>query len=321
MGKIYTMENFYDILEIPKTANEQEIKKAYRSLSLKHHPDRGGDAEQFKKISEAYETLSDSGKKQQYDRQGSHPFFVNNMGDMGMGDMGMGDMGMGDVNDILNMMFSGRMHSGIRFAGGGINIMPGVRIVGGSHNGFQHMFQQIQKPPPIDKNIHITLQQAYTGCNIPVEITKNNIVNNVQKEETETIYVPIPPGIDENEIILLRDCGNSIDNMVRGDIKIIIGIQNNTQLLRYGLDLVYKSKITLKEALCGFSIELDHLNGKKLTLNNMVNKSVVKPTFKKVVPELGMVRESTKGNLIIEFDIQFPDSLTDEQMNRLSEIL
>lgn len=314
------MENYYDILGVSKAANDEEIKKAYRKLSLKHHPDRdGGDAEKFKQLSQAYETLSDPEKKNQYDHQGSHPFFQQH---------NMGGDDMHDINNIFNMMFSGGipgmggMPAGIRFAGGGgINIMPGVRINHMGPNGIPTMFQQLQKPPPIIKNIQITIQQAYTGHNLPIEITKTNIINNVEKEETETIYIQIPPGIDDNEIIIIGERGNSINDTIRGDVKIIIGVQNNTKLTRYGLDLVHKSTISLKEALCGFAIELDHLNGKKLTLNNMVNRSIVKPHYKKVVPNLGMIRENNTGNLIIEFDIEFPDSLTEEQMTKLSEIL
>lgn len=317
------MENYYDVLGIPKTATEEEIKKAYRKLSLKHHPDReGGDAEKFKQLSEAYETLSDPAKKNQYDNQGSNPFFAANE---------MRPEDMNDINNIFSMFFGGGMpgmqgvqgmQGGIRFShGGGINIMPGVRInhVGG--HPFPSMFQQLEKPPPIIKNVQISLQQAYSGYNMPIEITKTIINNNIQKEENETIYVQIPPGIDDNEVIILRDAGNVINDSVRGDIKIIVAVKNDTKLLRYGLDLVYKSSITLKEALCGFTIELDYLNGKKLTLNNMVNRSIVKPSYKKVVPQLGLQREGNTGNLIIEFDIQFPDSLTEEQMNKLEEIL
>jgi len=307
------MENYYDVLGIPKTATDEEIKKAYRKLSLKHHPDReGGDAEKFKTLSEAYETLSDPAKKNQYDNQGSNPFFASEMG----------PNDMNDINNIFNMMFGGGIPGGIHFAhGGGINIMPGVRINHGGVHPYPTMFHQLQKPPPIIKNVQISLQQAYSGYNMPIEITKMVIKNNIQKDENETIYVQIPPGIDDNEVIILRDCGNVVNDSVRGDIKIIISVKNDTKLLRYGLDLVYKSPITLKEALCGFTIELDHLNGKKLTLNNMVNRSIVKPNYKKVVPQLGIQREGNTGNLIIEFDIQFPDTLTEEQMDKIAEIL
>ena len=68
------MENYYDILGVSETATQEEIKKAFRTKSKELHPDRGGDEEQFKKVNEAYSTLSDDGKKQEYDMRRSNPF-------------------------------------------------------------------------------------------------------------------------------------------------------------------------------------------------------------------------------------------------------
>ena len=92
------MSNFYDILGVSKESNQEEIKKAYRKLSLKHHPYKnGGDDTIFKGINEAYETLGDEGRRQMYNMQQNNPFA--NMGGM----RGMG--GMGDPDDILKMFF------------------------------------------------------------------------------------------------------------------------------------------------------------------------------------------------------------------------
>ena len=77
----------------------------------------------------------------------------------------------------------------------------------------------------------------------------------------------------------------------------------------------------MKEALCGFSFELVHLNGKRLCLNNASNPTVIKPNYKKLVPNLGMTRESATGNMIIDFEIEFPESLTKEQTDALTNIL
>jgi DnaJ-class molecular chaperone len=79
--------------------------------------------------------------------------------------------------------------------------------------------------------------------------------------------------------------------------------------------------LTLKEALCGFTIELLHLSGKKLTLSNTTNRTVISPNSKKVIGEFGMVRENMIGNLIIDFAIQFPEKITDEQVKLLEDIL
>ena len=323
------MPTFYEKLEIDKDASEAEIKKAYRSLSLKWHPDRNPSPEahsKFQEINEAYETLSDSAKREQYNNElnGVH----NNIFEMRMDGM-PGDMG--DIEQIFNMMFNGGMPGmpGMRAGPGG---MPGgIHVfhggpggahfsMGGGPHGF-NMFQQLQKPPPIIKNIQIPFHLAYHGCTIHVPIEKWVVRNQVRTNETETIYVPIPAGVDDGEMIVMRDCGNTINDDLKGDIKLVVVLENNTPFLRKGMDLIYKKTITLKEALVGFSFEVQHVNGKNISINNQVNQTIVKPGYTKTIPGLGMTRDNNTGNLIIEFTVEFPESLTEEQTAKLQEVL
>lgn len=318
------MPTFYDRLEISKDASEAEIKKAYRSLSLKWHPDRNPSPEansKFQEINEAYETLSDSGKREQYNNElnGVH----NNVFEMHMDGM-PGDMG--DLGHIFNMMFNGGM-PGMRPGGmpGGIHVFhsgPGGAhfSMGGGGPGI-NIFQQLQKPQPIIKNIQIPFHLAYNGCTIHVPIEKWTVKNQIRTNETETIYVPIAAGIDDGEIIVMRDCGNTINDDLKGDIKLIVALENNTPFVRKGMDLIYKKTITLKEALVGFSFEVQHVNGKMISINNQVNQTIVKPGYSKTIPGLGMIRDNNTGNLIIEFSVEFPESLTEDQLAKLQEIL
>ena len=310
-------KNYYDILGVPRDASEGDLKKAYRKLSMQHHPDRdGGNTEKFQEINSAYETLSDPHKKGQYDME------MNGFpGHMHM-NMNM-DHGVHDINNMFNMMFGG--------GGGGIpgfNVHgfggPGVRIF---HNGVQMdggvhgFFNNLSKPPPILKNIVISMEQAYQGVSLPLVIERWVLQNNVKHNENETVYINIPPGIDENEMILLKDKGHVLNEATKGDVKLTIQITNNTPFKRMGLDIVYKRNITLKEALCGFTFDLQHLNGKQLCLNNNVNKTIIKPNSKKVIPNMGFNRESVSGNLIIDFEIDFPESLTEEQISQIDKTL
>ena len=316
-------ENFYNILGIERNASDAEIKKAYRALSLKWHPDRNSAPEaksKFQSISEAYDTLSDQAKRQQYDDELNgvhrHPF---------MGHPGGDDMG--DIGNIFNMMFGGGMPGGMPGMPGGVHVfhttggnghfsmggmpgMPGINI-----------FQQLQKPPPIIKNVQLTFAQAYSGCTIHIPIDKWKIQNQTRVTEIETVYVPVPAGIDDNEVIVMRDCGNMVNDDLKGDIKIVISVEKHASFLRQGMDLLYKKTITLKEALTGFSFEVEHINGKSLCINNHTNRTIIKPGFKKVIPGLGMVRDNNTGNLIIEFTVDFPESLTEEQTATINEIL
>jgi DnaJ family protein B protein 4 len=318
------MPNFYEILGVANDASETDIKKAYRSLSLKYHPDRNPSEEaktKIQEINEAYEHLGDQAKRTQYDHElkfGSSP-----MGG-GMPFTHMNSMDeFSEINNIFNMMFGGGFPGG----GGGFPGFPGggpeIRVF---HSGMpggmqQQMFHSFQRPDPIVKQIQLTIEQCYTGCNIPIEIERYVMNNNMKVIEMETVYINVPQGIDENEMIVLRDKGNVVNGNIRSELKVAIQVINNSEVKRQGLDLIYNKKINLKEALCGFSFEMIHLNGKRLCLNNTNNPTVIKPNYKKVVPNMGMVREGSAGSMIIDFEISFPDSLTPEQIAGLSEIL
>jgi DnaJ family protein A protein 2 len=164
------------------------------------------------------------------------------------------------------------------------------------------------------------MAQVLSGTTIPLEIERWVIENGIKVHENETIYVTIPQGIDENEMIILRDKGNTISENVKGDVKVCIKISNETEFKRSGLDLILEKKISLKEALCGFTFELNYLNGKSYTLNN--NKgNIIPPGYKKLYPGMGLTRGEHKGNMIIHFHIEFPEKLTDEQIEKISNTL
>jgi DnaJ family protein A protein 2 len=122
-------------------------------------------------------------------------------------------------------------------------------------------------------------------------------------------------------MIIIQDKGNIVNDNFRSEVKIGIQIINNTEFKRQGLDIIYNKKISLKEALCGFSFEMLHLNGKRLCLNNQTNPTVIKPNFKKIVPNMGMNREHSVGNMIIDFEIEFPDIVSQEQIDILNSVL
>lgn len=312
------MTNFYEILGVSNDADEASLRKAYRALSLKYHPDRNPSPEakaKFQEINEAYETLSDTQRRAQYDAElnGFHPHGMPMMDP--------------DIGNIFNMMFGGGMPFGAMHMGGGGGGMPEIHVF---HNGMpfhmgggggEHIFRQLHKPPPIIKNVEISLEQAYNGCTIQINLEKWVLHNNIKVIEPETIYLTIPAGADNGETVILRDCGNTVNENLKGDVKFVIAVSNNSEFIRQGMDLLYKKTITLKESLTGFSFEVKHINGRLLSLNNKTNRTVIHPNFKKVIPNLGMCRDANKGNLIIEFDVSFPQTLSEEQMEKLAEVL
>jgi DnaJ-class molecular chaperone len=300
-------KSLYDILNVSKDAGEDEIKKAYRKLSLQYHPDRNsGTEDKFKEINEANEILSDPVKREQYDMENS-----------GMRGFGINVQEFHDINNVFQSMFGGGGGPNVMFhAGGGF---PGGGFPGG---GFPaHFFNQLNRPQPIIKTLNLTILEAFNGGSFPMNIEKWNMVNGHEIMNTETFNLMVPAGIDENEVIVLRDMGHSIDDNNKGDVKITIQINNDTPFIRQGMDLLYRQTITLKEALCGFKFDLKHLNQKTICLNNNTAPTVIKPKFKKIIPGLGMQKDGKYGNLIIEFDVIFPDGLTPRQIKQLNEIL
>lgn len=297
------MIDYYKTLGVNENATKEDIKKAYRKLSLKHHPDKGGDNNTFAEINNAFETLYDDNKRKEYDMKKKY-------GENVPGIFG----GMNGVpDDIFKMFFSGG--NGGHFMNMSNN--PNIRIF---HNGVQINPNAMNKPVPIVTHVNITLEQAYNGMKYPLEIERWIKEDETTKRiEKETIYININKGVDNNETIVIRGKGNVINDDNKGDVKVFIKIDNNTKFLRKGLDLIYKKNISLKEALCGFSFNLDYFNNKSFTITN--NNTIIKQNNLKIIQGLGMERNGTKGNVIIEFTISFPDNLTKEQKDKLREIL
>jgi DnaJ-class molecular chaperone len=324
-------ESFYKTLGVSEQATQEEIKRAYRQLSLKSHPDKNpNDSEaigRFQKISQAYETLGDVDKRQTYDMTSKNPFA--RMGGMSMpgGGMGMpGGMGGMHVNmdDLLQNLFGfGGMGPGMMPPGmmpHGMGFPPGANVHVFRNGVPINVSNGMQKPTPIIKTISINIEQVMSGANIPVEIERWILENGNKVFERETIYVSIPKGIDDNEIIMLRDKGNIMSEQNKGDIKLFIKVENMTDFKRNGLDLILEKKVTLKEALCGFAFELKHINGKSYTINNNPG-SIVTPSYFKSIPNMGLTRDGHTGNLVITFDVVFPETLDLDKISKLKDIL
>ena len=303
------MPSHYEILGINKDAYEIEIKKAYRSASLKYHPDRNSSKEavtKIQEINEAYEILSDNDKKKEYDNElngvRTNPFQQMNTNL---------NTEFGDINSMFNMMFNGRpLHPG----------MPNVQVFRNG-NSTTHVFTSNSNmgPPPImTKNVEITFEQSYSGCSIPIEIERWVQQDNNKIPEVEQLMIQIPEGVNNNETILLKEIGNR-NQYGKGDVKLIIRINNTTDFKRQNLDLFCDKELSLKEALCGFSFEFIHINGKKLSINNNNPVTIIKEGQCQVFKGLGMKKNGHGGNLIFTFHVKFPSELTDAQRAHLSD--
>lgn len=308
------MKDHYNVLGTSKDASPKDIKKAYRGLCMKYHPDHNSDGnatEKMAEINEAYEILSDENKRKEYDNQGKggvHPFAAHGGGH--------------DINEIFKMFGGNNFFGNMGGPNMDININGNRVHIFRNGNGFhQHVFRQVQKPQPIIKHISITLEQAYNGCTVDFSYSRWCIVSNQKVNEDISRKVQISPGVNNQDNYQLQNQGHVIDDDNKGDLHIVIDITNSTMFERRNNDLYFKKEISLKESLCGFNFDFIHLSGKKYSINNDDKKTVITPGYVRVIHSLGMKTSSVTGNLIIEFDVKFPEKLSDEQTEQISNIL
>lgn len=307
-----TNKNYYDILEVSSKSTKDEIKKSYRALSMKYHPDRNkNDTNMVSKIqiiNEAYEILSDDDSRKQYDRkitmtEGSingHSYQRNV-----------------DINSIFTQLFNS----------GALNGM-GMGIRQGQRNNIN--IKRHPVPSIISHKIELDFSKIFHDQVVQIEVEREvyDISKCEKSKENETLYIKIPKGIDNNEIILIPQKGNIIisdeGETIKGDVKAHININNTSEFKRKGLDLFKEYKITLKESLCGIVFDIHHPNGKKYTLNN-IKGSIIENGHNKIIPNCGIKRDINgiehMGNLVIIFAIEYPKILTEEQISKLNEIL
>ena len=302
------MSDPYSVLGISPGCPQEDIKKAYRKKSLELHPDRNpNDAKAtaaFQELGQAYAKIDTPEKRQQFDA-------------MSRMKSGMGGRGM-DIESMLRAFMS---------AGGPGQTNFTVHTNNGSqgqpHPGMpQFFFSQasMQKAAPIIKHIEVTMEQAYTGCMMPVSITRWTLNGEVKEKEEETLYVEIPEGVDNNELVVCHGKGNTISPENIGDVKIFVKVKPHEKFARHGIDLVYQQHVSLRDALCGFALEMAHVNGKSFKINN-AEGSVLASGSKRIVNGLGMKRGSHVGRLIIEFIVDFPQKLDLDVVSKLREIL
>lgn len=353
-------KNYYEILGIDTNATQDEIRKAFRFLSLKWHPDRNKDNPDstsiFQSINEAYETLHDEDKKKIYDlnnnftydnneynkekqKKFSSPFHFQFQSPF---DFNYNKKFNNDkIDDFIHLFTSNLFNQMNKTENNDNNIDNDSDGDNYNNSELFTIFNSLLKPkthtkhtkhtkpanieivrsipPSITKTINIPIEKAFTGCIIPVEITRKITEENIVKEENETLYITIPQGIDDNEIILIEGKGHCLDN-VKSDVKIQIKIDNDTYYKRNGLDLIFNKTISLKEALCGFSFNMKFINGKSFKINNKPG-TIIQPNFKKIIQGMGMVRDNNIGNLIIVFDVTFPETISIDTINTLNKIL
>jgi len=183
------MNDFYKILGISKSASADEIKKAYRKLALEHHPDKGGDEVEFKKINEAYQTLSDAQKRAQYDQYGQ-TFSGNGGGTGGYSAQG---------GPASGWDFGGGQGFEFNFGGGGLGDIFG--------DFFSSAFATIQA------EVEISPAQAVIGDTLEIQV------------DSEKITLDVPPGTQDGTQFRFKGKGRQTNQGRRGDLILAVRIR------------------------------------------------------------------------------------------------
>ncbi|KAH8502303.1 hypothetical protein Peur_066234 [Populus x canadensis] len=341
--------DYYKILQVDKTAKDDDLKKAYRKLAMKWHPDKNPNNKKeaeakFKQISEAYEVLSDPQKRAVYDQYGEEGLKgqVPPPGAGGAGPGGASFFSTGDgpttfrfnprnADDIFAEFFGSSGPFG--GMGGGSGGMRGTRFPGGmfgdaifssfGEGGGGSMHQSVpRKAPPIEKRLLCSLEELYKGATKRMKISRDIVDasgKTIQVEEILTI--DIKPGWKKGTKITFPEKGNEQPNSKPADLVFIIDEKPHPVFTRDGNDLIVTQKIPLAEALTGYTVHLTTLDGRNLTIP--IN-TVIDPNYEEVVPREGMPiqKDPTKrGNLRIKFNIKFPTRLTAEQKAGIKKLL
>jgi DnaJ-class molecular chaperone len=179
----------------------------------------------------------------------------------------------------------------------------------------------VSKPPLISVDINISLEDVACGNTIEIERWNLNRDDNETYElEKHIEYYSLPFGVESGEVVLLTNCGNEATNHTRGDVKVTFHVAEHELFKRSGLDIHTEKTITLKEALCGFVFNIEHVNGKKFVFNSS-SGNIIRDGLIKTIPKLGIRRGEEVGNLSIVFHVAYPEKLTEEQVKKIAEVL
>lgn len=272
------MDEHYQTLGVSKTASPDEIKKAYRRLASKHHPDKGGDTSMFQKIQAAYDVLSDPQKRSEYDNPRPGPEFHF--------DPGAG--GFGSFEDIL------------RGFGGFEGVFGG---------GFHRPRQQSPKNSTISIQTSITLEEAFTG---------KELLGNIQlpSGKDQFINAKIPAGIASETVLNLKGLGDDrISGVPRGDIHITVIVKPHHVFDRRGDDLITQIDINAFEAILGTEYIITTLEGKSL---NVTIPAGTQPNTTLALQGQGMPNfhdPRFRGRLLLKINVVIPTNLTDTQID------
>jgi molecular chaperone DnaJ len=353
-------KDYYKILGVTKAATEDDIKKAFRKLAHQYHPDKsGGDASKFKEINEAYQVLSDKGKRAQYDRFGSVGDMPGGFGGAhGFGGFPGGfrvDFGgdMGDLSDIFENFFGG---GGPRRAvyerGADVEVIAEITL--------DEAFRGAMKEFVVDTLVtcdtckgkggdasagmkkcercggrgevreehrsffgNVSQIKTCSECRgageLPQKVCKS-CSGSGRREGERTVRVDIVPGIQDGQLIQVRGAGEAGDRgTVAGDLYVKVKVKKHNVFSRSGDDLVVKKELKIVDLLLGRKIDVPTMEGKTLKMEIPVHFNLKENL--RITGE-GMPRMGSygRGDLLVDFILKAPKKVGAKEAKVLEEL-
>ena len=328
-------DEYYKTLGVDTNCSPIELKKAFRKLAIKHHPDKGGDEKQFKKIAEAYHVLSDSELREKYDKFG--PQGVQNES---------GGFSPSDMPDILKEMFG---------------------------MGSRRQKPRQHKPRPLLKKIDVSLYDIYHGKRVKLNVkrirlskdrksaldpmkcgrecvscrgagsvmrSKRVMMGIMQQVQTPCspckgtgvvnltgifsftdnaeIDVCIPRGLVEENTVIVHGEGNHSAGLQPGDVHVQLNITQNGMFIHKGDDLVIEQSINLRESLCGYTTCFQHFNGEYIRMESdgVIQNNSVKRLLNMGLP---IYKSAGYGDLYVVYTLTYPELLKKENVSTLEK--
>ena len=339
--------DYYEILEVSKSATEQELKRAYRKLAMKYHPDRNPNDKtaeaKFKEASEAYEILSDTQKRAAYDQFGHAGVNQGSSGGFNSAQGGFGDI-FGDLGDIFGDMFGGRSRQGAR-ARRGADLQYQIQIT--LEEAVHGVTKKIKIPTYVScKHCHGTGgsgKKTCTTCGGVGAVRMSQGVFSVQQtcpschgngwtikepcqychgsgreKEVKSLSVKIPPGIDNGDRIRLAAEGEAGEHGApAGDLYVEVSVRPHPIFERNGSDLYCEVPVSFSMACLGGEIDVPTIDGKvKLKIPSETQTGKM---FRLRGKGIKALRGNSMGDLMCKVTVETPVNLNSEQKALLEQ--
>ena len=349
------MEDYYKILGVSRSATKDEIKKAYRKLAHKHHPDKGGDEATFKKISEAYHVLSDDKKRQQYDsfgKSGSSAGASSGPSAGGFGGFSEADFDFGDIFEEFFGFGGGPRQRKKKAKGEDIR----VRIV----TSLERVIKDEKRKIKLEKLFSCekcggvgdekgAKKKTCSTCNGQGKVKRESGTflgsfaqitvcpecegeGTVSDKKCDACYgegrvkkakeveITIPAGIDTGQVLRVEGGGNAgRKGTPPGDLLVEIVVENKTKFKRKGADLYYEVPVSYAQAALGDKVEIKLLSGKSVNLK-IPGGSKPGDIIRMSGKGLPKLSGYGQGNLYVTFRIDVPKKLTKKQKELLQDL-